>query len=336
MELAQLSGTTNLCEAAGKLIVKDMIANGVNIESFKEHLKLKEGMRFREDISTSNASALYVTALASVIRAAVEPNMVGLELLQMNTDMMNGGGKGAIKLPKEKRVTAAEVCEGGSVTYTGIGYESITVSPTKKIAASKITWEMIKRGMVSMITAEAARVGKALARKVDSDIITGIVAICTSSNSNRKATGGSSTRVCYNNLIDARAYIEGYEVGGFKATHLIVHPDDYAALCKDTDFKQALYRATVVTGASGKGTVSSFPQVEYFGPQKVIQTAQVSSGTTIFVDANELGTFVQETDVEVVDGRISGTVDTEIIAVQSYGIGIQNVRAAASVVMASS
>lgn len=337
----EISGTSNLCEAAGKLMVKDMIKKGVSLEAFQSEMNFKESMSggfytFREDVTTANSGALYITALASVIRAAVEPNMVGLELLQPNTDLMNGGGKGAIKLPKERRVTAAEVSEGGSVTYTGEGYDSITVSPTKKIAASKITWEMVKRGMISLITAEAARVGKALARKVDSDIITGVVAVCTASNSNRTATGGASTRVSYNKLIDARAKIEGYDVGGFKATHLILHADDYAALCKDTDFKLALIRAPVITGAAGSPTVGIFPQVEYFGPQKIIQTNQITSGTSLFIDSTELGTFVQESDVEVVDGRISGTVDTEIIALQSYGIGIQNVRAAASIVMSSS
>ena len=338
---AEISGMSNLCEAAGKLICKDMIKKGVSIEALKSELSFKESVSgsmytFREDVSTSNASALYITALASVIRAAVEPNMIGLELLQLNTDLMNGGGKGAIKLPKEKRVVAAEVSEGGTVSYTGEGYDSIVVQPSKKIAASKITWEMVKRGMISLITSEAARVGKGLARKVDSDIITGIVAICTSANGNRTVTGGASTRASYNKLIDARANIEGYSVGGFKATHLIVHADDYAALVKDTDFKNALIRAPVVTGAPGSPSVGIFPQIEYFGPQKLIQTNQITAGTSIFVDATELGTFVQESDIEVVDGRIPGSVDTEIIAVQSYGIGIQNVRAASSCVMAAS
>lgn len=329
----ELSGSSALCEAAGKMLVKDMVKKGIQLEALKEELRFKEGINngfytFREDVTTGNASALYVTALASVIRAAVEPNMVGLELLQLNTDLMNGAGKGAIKLPKERRVTAAEVGEGGSITYTGEGYDSITVSPTKKIAASKITWEMVKRGMVSLIVAEAARVGKALARKVDSDIISGITAICTAANSNRVTTGGATTRVSYNKLVDARALVEGYDVGGFKCTHLILHADDYAALNKDTDFKNALIRAPVVSGAAGSPTVGIFPQVEFFGPQKIVQTNQIASGKTIFVDSTELGTFVQESDVEVVDGRISGTVDTEIIALQSYGIGIQNVRAA--------
>ena len=195
---------------------------------------------------------------------------------------------------------------------------------------------MVKRGMVSLITAEAARCGKALARKVDSDIISGIQAIITAANGNRIATGGASTRVAYANLIDSRALIEGFEVGGFHATHLILHPDDYAALCKDTDFKNALYRAPVVAGQGGAVTATLFPVIEFFGDAKIVRSAQITTGTSAFVDSTELGTFVQESDVEVVDGRINGSADTEVIALMSYGIGIQNVRAASGVVMASS
>jgi hypothetical protein len=316
-----------LTEAAGKMIFKEMARVGIiSSESFPG--------AFREDVTLSNASALFTTVLASVIREAVEPVMVGLELLQMNEDLMHGQGKGAIKLPKELRITAAEVAEGGTVTYTGVGYDFVTVTPTKKIAASKITWEMIKRGMVSLVVAEAKRAGKALARKVDFDIVQGLKNVVTNANGNRIFTGGASTRVNYANLIDARALLEGQF---FKATHLILHPDDYAALLKDTDFKQAIYRATVTIAAgTANNATTLFPRVEYFGPQKVIVTTQIDSGFSIFCDANEAGTFVKETDVEVVDGRLPGSVDTEVIALQSYGIAIQNIRAVSGVQMAAS
>ena len=314
-------GGTSLCEAAGKLLIKDAVDKGF----------LKESYRFTEDITTSNSDDLYTTALATVIKEAVEPNLVGMELLQVNTDLMNGGGKGAIKLPKDARVTAAEVTESASISYTSVGYTSITVSPTKKVAASKITWEMMKRGMSSMVSLEAKRIGKALARKMDSDIIGGIEAVITSGNGNRLATGGAATRVDYDNLIDARSYLEDDD---YNATHLVVHPTDYAALCKDTDFKEALYRGTVVPS---KGqAASAFPIIETFGAQKLVRTSQVSTGTSLFVDSAETGTFVKETDVEVVDGRIAGELDTEVIGVMSYGIGIQNVKATAGVVMAAS
>ena len=331
MANVELLQSSPISESAGKLIYSEMVKRGHASEIGKEGLSVPT---FREDVTLSNAAALYTTVLASVIREAVEPVMVGLELLQMNEDLMNGQGKGAIKLPKELRVTAAEVGEGGSITYTSTGYDYVTVTPTKKIAASKITWEMIKRGMVSLIVAEAKRAGKALARKVDYDIIQGLWAVVSAVNSNRIATGGAATRCAYANLIDARALAEGQY---FKPTHLVLHPDDYAALLKDTDFKNAIYRATVTLNAgTAMNATTLFPRVEYFGPQKVIVSTQINSGASMFVDANEAGTFVKETDIEVVDGRLPGTVDSEVIALQSYGIAIQNIRAVSGVEMAAS
>jgi len=328
---AEILSTSPIAESAGKLIYGEMCKRGYAPEIGRQGLNVPT---LREDINLTNGAALYVTVLASVIREAVEPVMVGLELLQMNDDLMNGQGKGAIKLPKELRVTAAEVAEGGAITYTSTGYDSVTVTPTKKIAASKITWEMVKRGMVSLIVAEAKRAGKALARKVDYDIIQGLWAVVTNGNGNRIFTGGASTRVAYANLIDARTLAEAQY---FKPTHLIAHPDDYASLLKDTDFKNAIYRASVTLNAgSAENAATLFPRVEYFGPQKLIVTPQITSGDTMFVDANEAGTFVKETDVEVVDGRLPGSVDSEVIALQSYGIAIQNIRAVSGVQMSAS
>ncbi|MHA1329925.1 MAG: phage major capsid protein [Candidatus Hodarchaeales archaeon] len=312
------------CLAAGQMICDAASKKGIN---------LKEAFRFREDITTANSGALFTTVLAATIREVVEPVMVGLELLQMNTDLMNGGGKGALKLPKEKKVTAAVVAEGGTITYTGEGYDFITVTPYKVVAASKITWEMIKRGMVSLIVAEAKRCGKALARKIDYDIIAGLWNVVDPANSNRIATGGASTRVSYDNLIDCRALMEGLD---YKPTHLILHPDDYAALCKDDDFKEALYRGNVTLTADHGANMSIFPKVEYFSEQKIVVTSQITSGNSMFVDSNEAGTFVKETEIEVVDGRLPGQVDSEVIAVIAYGIGIERVNAVAGVEMAAS
>ena len=317
------STASPLCLAAGKLLAERMVEKGA---LSSEALRVPT---FREDITfASTGVALFTTILASVIREAVEPVMIGLELLQMNEDLMYGQGKGAIKLPKELRTVAAEVDEGGVISYTSTGYDYVTVTPTKKIAASKITWEMIKRGMVSLVVAEAKRAGKALARKVDYDIVQGLWGVVSDANGNRVAAG-AATRVSYANLVDARALAESQF---FKPTHLVLHPSDYAALLKDTDFKQAIYRATVtISGGSPNAATTLFPRIEYFGPQKVIVTTQISEYASMFVDANEAGTFCKETDVEVVDGRLPGTVDTEVIALMSYGIAIQNIRAVSGV-----
>lgn len=326
--------SNRLCESIGKMVCDDMAKKGFS---------LKEAFRLKEDISTSNASALYTTALASVIREAVEPNLTAMDLLQINTDLMNGMGKGAIKLPKDSKVTAATVSEGGTVTYTSAGYSSVTVTPEKRLAASKITWEMVKRGMVSLVTKEAKRIGKALARKIDSDVFTAIEAVVSSANANRTATGGSSTRITYAKLLDA---IGSFTANDYVLRAIIFNTVDYAKLKQDTDFKTALYVINAnqpinqtLPGSKpyfeGSGIAVMHPIV-MFENAKVYVTSQVTSGTTLLVDTEELGTFVKESDVEVVDGRISGSVDTEVIGLVSYGIAIENVKAVHGIVMAAS
>lgn len=319
---------------AGKKIVEKAMSEGYNI---------KEMFKFKEDVTTSNSAALYTTALASVVREVVEPNLVALELLQMNADLMNGGGKGAIKLPKDARIVAATVAEGGNVTYTGTGYSSVTVTAEKRVAASKITWEMVKRGMASTIVLEANRIGKALARKIDSEILTAIENVISAANSNRLATGGASTRVTYSLLTTA---IGSFTANDYVLRYLLLHPADYAALLGDTDFKTAVLTQPVIQNIGGvqdgskpyfqDGGTAYVPPALYFHGAKVVVTSQVSSGTSLLVDSEELGTFCKETDVEVVDGRLPGSVDTEIIGLISFGIGIQNVNAVYGIIMAAS
>lgn len=325
---------SDISEGAGKIIVEAMKEKGYNY---------KEAFTLKEDITTSNASALYITALASIIREVVEPNLVALELLDLNTDLMGGRGKGAIKLPKDSKITAATVSEGGTITYTGQGYSSVTVTPEKRVAASKITWEMVKRGMVSMVLKEAKRIGKALARKIDSDILSAIEAVVTSGNANRTVTGGSSTRVSYAKLMDA---IGSFTANDYVFRYLVLHPVDYAKLMQDSNFKTSVLTQPVIAAQAG-GLVGTNPPfvgqgnahlrpVTYFSNAIVIITSQVTSGTTLMVDSDELGTFVKESDVEVVDGRISGSVDTEVIGLISYGIAIENVLAVHGLIMAAS
>ena len=333
-DILGIAGLQSPTVLAGKKLVEMASKRGYNV---------KEMFRFREDVTTSNSAALYTTALASVVRENVEPNLVALELLQMNTDLMDGGGKGAIKLPKDQRITAAVVAEGGTVTYTGVGYTSITVTAEKRVAASKVTWEMVKRGMASTIVLEANRIGKAIARKIDSDILTAVENVVSAANSNRLATGGANTRVSYSLLTTA---IGSFTANDYVFRYILLHPNDYAALLGDTDFKTAVLTQPVIQTVGGvqggsrpyyqDGGTNYVPPAIYFHGAKVIVTSQVTDGVTLLVDSEELGTFCKETDVEVVDGRLPGSVDTEIIGLISFGVGIQNVAAVYGIVKAVS
>ena len=321
--------TSGLCESFGKTWVEALEKKGVN---------LKESLRYKEDVTLTTGAGMYTTALSMVLQAASEPFMVGKELLKENRDLMGGKGKGAIKIPKDVRSVAVEVAEGAVVNYFSEGMDSITVTPTKKLAGTKITWEIQKRGMDDTARIMIERAGKAIARKLDSDIITSIVAAVHSSAaliaSNEVHTGGVNTQMDWADLTLAEAAIRGAIDSnsipfGFVPTHLVVNPTDWAYLQQDTDIKQAIYRHGVIVGEP----VTLNPPILYYSTMKITVTGQMTLHKLLMVDAENCGQLIKESDIEVYEGRLPGSVDIEVIALMSYGIGILFPQAAAVISM---
>ena len=59
---------TSLSEAAGKMILKDMLQKGVSVEALKEELRLREGFRTREDVTTSSIPEEWSIVKHSLVR----------------------------------------------------------------------------------------------------------------------------------------------------------------------------------------------------------------------------------------------------------------------------
>jgi len=319
--------STGLCESFGKTWVANLKSKGVNLE---------ESLRLKEDVTLTDAAGLYTTALATVLQAASEPFMVGKELLKENRDLMGGKGKGAIKIPKDVRSVAVEVAEGAVVNYFGEGMDSITVTPTKKLAGTKITWEIQKRGMDDTARIMIERAGKAIARKLDSDVLTSICAavLASASTTNITKTGGAATQMDWADLTLCEAQIRGAVDSnsipyGFVPTHFVVNPLQWAYLQQDTDVKQSIWRNQVVVGEP----LTLNPPILYYSTMKITVTGQMTSGKLLMVDAENCGQLIKETDIEVYEGRLPGSVDIEVIALMSYGIGILFPQAAAYISM---
>ena len=111
-----------LCQKVGKMVYDEMLRQGI---------PLKESMNLREDVNLTDASGMYTTALQTVLQAASEPDQIGKELLKENRDLMNGKGKGAIKIPKDVRTAAIEVAEG-AVTDTSARVWTQSQSPPRR------------------------------------------------------------------------------------------------------------------------------------------------------------------------------------------------------------
>ena len=309
---------TTMVEKLGKAIIDK---SGIS-----DKLAEKFGKTFKEDLTTTNGSALYTTAIASIIAEAGRPKLVAAGLLNENKDIINGKGYNSIKLPKDKLLTASALTENATISYQTEGFDSITVTPSWIGAANRISYEMLHYAMTDLISYELKLIGEALQRKMDSDIISAIDAECTTANGNLITTGGASTRLNYANLVDAIGTVMS---AYFEPDTIVAHPEDWAALMKDTDFKQALAYGTV----AGAGSV--FPMPQQFAGLKIVITTQVASGSTYIVDSKHLGTFVWGSDFVTFDGRIPDTIAFEVIGAVAYGAGIQNVGAVCKIEMSA-
>ena len=178
------------------------------------------------------------------------------------------------------------------------------------------------------------RAGKAIARKLDADILSSIVAGVPSANTVN--TGAVGTAPSYANLLDAIAELrtaystttDGTQIPfGFKPTHMVINPTTWGKLKQDTDVKNMTYRAVVTEGKP----LSYAANPEYFDNAKVFQTPQIAAGNVLFVDAENLGQLIKESDIEVYEGRLPGSPDIEVIALMSYGIGLLYPQASALV-----
>ena len=293
--------TTTLTEKYGKIL----------FDSFQK------SRGYKEAITTSNSSALYVTVIADAIRGAPAPKPVLRQALQTNTDAM-ASGTNSVKLPMNKLATASSLTEGSSLTYVSDGYSSITVTTSPIGAASKLTLDIQKAAGPSLILNEATRMKSAIERKVESDIITALASATSDSNANghdnQIETGGTSTDMDYADLIAAQELIQTY-YGDM--TDIFLHPADYNALLNDTDFKNALYRATSPTG-------EIMPNVPMILGAKINISGLLTDGTAYCVDRNNLGSLCLGSNIEVEDVPVADSFDKAVGAYQFVGVGIQN------------
>ena len=321
VNVKEFGPTTNV-EKLGKVLIEHLP------EDKKQ--KLFEAYNItQEDLTTSNGSALYTTAIASIIAQAGRPKLVAKGLLKEINDIKNGKGYNSIKIPKDKLISASALTENSTISYATEGFDTITVTPSWIGAANRISYEMLHTAMTDLITYELKLIGEALQRKMDSDIIAGIDAVCTDTNGNRIATGDgtNSYPIAYKNVIDAIAKVMG---AYFEPDTIVIHPDDWASLMKDTDFKTALAYGTIPQAGA------LFPAVQSVAGLNIVITTQVASGSMYVIDSKHLGFFVWGSDIVTFDGRVPDTIAFEVIGAVAYGVGIANTGAVCKVEVAVS
>jgi len=302
------SGSSEMQIEAGKMLAEAFAAKGQ-----KETLKESFGITFSEaGQATSNNAGSYTNLLGKTLyTAAIDKIEKIIDLVEVNEDLMNTGGFGAMQLPRLAPTVAVEVSEGAVVNYFDEGIDAVTVTCRKVVSGTSITWEILKRGMTGFAQYVLKNAADAIARKLASDIVNGLAAGST----NSAVTGG----VDFGAMIDAETSVNTatHSNGvayGFIADSLVISSSYWGALRKDTDVKNAMYYASAIPGQP----VNAATMPLMFGNLEVIITPFLTSAQALVMEKKR-NILVKESDLETFEGQIPGRLyDKEVIGLMSY------------------
>ncbi len=307
-----------LTEAVGKTLCESLQKKSKSGEQWAiQGVRLAEahGVKFKEDVTLSTASGAFTTMLSSTLYSAAIENIKNiLDLVYVNDDLKDKGGFGAYQIPRLQPTIAVEVAEGAVVSYFDEGVDSITVTPRKVVVGTKITWEIMKRGMDDFVRFVLQNAADAVTRKLASDILNGLAAGAFFSQ-----PGG----ITYDKVIDAQVQVEGATYGngtpyGFLCSHLVLSPAAWGTLAKSTDWKSHVFFAT-----ARPGDVTVNMPVMKFNAMDIVVTPFLTASLGLVLDHKKAAMLVRESELETFEGALPGDpYDREVVALMSYVLAV--------------
>jgi len=303
----------------------DVVSTGLGPElngMFKEAIMkdskygkvFKEKLNLKEDINTTTASGSYTTLLQQIIsNAMIEDKELKTaeSLVFINDDMVKNSGYGAYQIPRMDPTIAVEIAEGAVVNYFTEGVDPIVVVPKKYIASTKITWEIKKRGMGSLMNYILGNAKDALVRKRISNIVNGI-----SAGAGTTVSGGLS----YANFLDARKAVRDAassngEKYNFYPNFFVIASEFYNNIVLDESFQKAMFpgNANNSVARNEMGILSPMRVLEC----EIWETPMLTASQGIVLDSKKFGMLCKEAEYEMFEGRLPGSPDTEILALMS-------------------
>lgn len=320
---------------AGRIVVESLFAEDDsrrfprnNYGDFKETLDKYAEERYGVDVSealakdteevinsTGDDTDLYSTAMASFIDQAYEPRLLGRDVI--NPVEAPSRGFDSVKIPIGQQLTAQTLNTDGTFpSEETTDYQSRTISFDWRGAYTKIPEQLLQKAIVDLIVERLEQIGRAISRKVDSDIMTEFDKATTKNdgfygdNSNYDYLG-SGNFVDYDAVINAMGELLKQDA---EPTHMLMHPDSNVNYLQDADVKQALGFGTTEEGETPLQTV--------LGNMRILVSPQVPTDTVLLVDSERIGHFLDYGDIQTFDGRVNETVQSEVLGVKPYGVRV--------------
>jgi len=285
-------------------------------ESVKDKYEelVEKAEEYKNEEAFSDDTDLYSTLQADMIEEALEPQLLAQDAIR-SMDFNLGQGYDSIQIPTGNQLTASDLNADGTLSEDTTQYDSVTISIGWVGVRTTFSHQIVNKAAVDLLAFRLEQAGRAIARRVDADILEQIEKAGTKGdadygdNSNYVYTGGSDAT--YNDVIDA---IETGISNDAMLDMAIAAPDVWGALHKDADVKDVLAFTATAEG--------DFSMVQNFGPLRLMTTSQVTADKMLLVDSSRNAMFIDASPVETFDGRVSEAAQFEVLAVKGYGVKI--------------
>lgn len=287
-------------------------------ESVKDKYEelVSKAEEYKNKEAFSDDTDLYSTLQADMIEEALEPQLLAQDAIR-SMDFNLGQGYDSIQIPTGNQLSAVDLNNDGTLAEDTTDYDSVTISIGWVGVRTTFSHQIVNKAAVDLLAFRLEQAGRAIARRVDSDILEQIEKAGTKGdadygdNSNYVYTGGSSTDVDYDDMITA---IETGIDNDAILDMALAAADTWGSLHKNQDVKDVLAFTATAEG--------DFSLVQNFGPLRLMASSQVSQGKILLVDSSRNAMFVDASPVETFDGRVSEAAQFEILAVKGYGVKI--------------
>jgi len=286
-------------------------------ESVKDKYEelVSKAEEYKNKEAFSDDTDLYSTLQADMIEEALEPQLLAQDAIR-SMDFNLGQGYDSIQIPTGNQLSAVDLNADGTLSEDTTDYDAVTISIGWVGVRTTFSHQIVNKAAVDLLAFRLEQAGRAIARRVDEDILTQIEKAGTKGdadygdNSNY-VYAGSGTSISYDNVIDAiQTGIQNDAILDMG----LAGPSVWGNLHKDSTVQDVLAFTATAEG--------DFSLVQNFGPLRLMASSQVSTDKLLLVDSSRNAMFVDASPVETFDGRVSEAAQFEILAVKGYGVKI--------------
>lgn len=294
-------------------------------EKYEELVEAAED--FRESEAFGDDTDLYSTLQANMIEEALEPELLAQDAIR-SMDFNLGQGYDSIQVPTGNALSAVGLNSDGTLTEDTTDYDSVSISIDWVGVRTTFSGQIVNKAAVDLLAFRMEQAGRAIARKVDADIVAEMVDAGSANGSygdqgnylyggNNDGTVNDTDGFDSNKQITYDVVINGIEVGINNDAVLdlaLASPGSWSRLHQDQDVKDVLAFTATQDG--------DFSMVQNFGPLRLMTSSQITADKVILVDTDKTAMFVDASPVETFDGRVNEAYQFEILAVKAYGVKI--------------